>query len=88
MERGINDDRGQRLTNLSHGGQDIYDTQSLSCINDNILVNVNLNRKSSVVKGLALSAHALILPLKSPVVKTVAIAPISQLVVDNPMQGA
>ena len=34
------------------------------------------------------SAHARILPLKSPVVLTVAVAPISQLLVVIPMQGA
>ena len=34
------------------------------------------------------SAHALILPLKSPMVSTVAMAPISQLLVIVPIHGA
>ena len=33
------------------------------------------------------SAHALTLPLKSPEISTVAVAPISQLVVVMPVQG-
>ena len=35
-----------------------------------------------------MSAHARILPLKSPVVLAVAVAPISQLLVVIPIQGA